>query len=111
MTKWKHTFFAASSWQSFLFPRFFFIENDITYILLHVFSGMLGSWGLGVEVEEKGVFSQGHGDPGLRCHCPEKAVMAPKAAPTPGIAWTPPFLSTSPPFHEETHSQYLQNRP
>ena len=65
---------------------------------------MLGSWGLGVEVEEKGVFSQGHRDPGLRCHCPEKAVMAPKAVPTPGIAWTPPFLSTSPPFPEETHS-------
>ena len=64
----------------------------------------VGQLGLGVEVEEKGIFAQGHGDPGLRCHCPEKAAMAPKAAPTPGVAWTPPFLSTSPPFHGETRS-------
>ena len=54
--------------------------------------------------QEKGIFAQGHGDSGLRCHCPEKAAMAPKAAPTPGVAWTPPFLSTSPPFHGETRS-------
>lgn len=55
-----------------------FTLTNMKYSLRFLFSGMLGNWGLGVEVEEKGVFSQGHGDLRLRCHFSEKAVMAPK---------------------------------